>query len=220
VSRGATLRLAVTSDIHFDLEGHLTSPAEVDALVGRVVADRPDILVLAGDSGHGVANLRACLRAFRGAAPVVALLAGNHDLWRDEAENLGSTELFERVLPALCADEGAVWLEGRSVVIGAVAIAGTLAWYDYSAIDPAHAHHPVEQIQRMKRHVNNDAHRIDWALDDVTVARRLQGPFLEHLAGLEGRAEIERVAVVTHVPLLEEQMARKPDNPTWGFSNA
>jgi hypothetical protein len=220
VSRGATVRLAVTSDLHFDLGGHLTSPTEVELLVGRVVADRPDILVLAGDLGHGLANLRGCLQAFRNAAPVVAVLAGNHDLWRDEHEGLGSLDLFERVLPALCTELGAVWLEGTSVTLGPIAVAGTMAWYDYSGIDAAHARFTAEQIWQMKRHVNNDAHRIDWPHDDIAMARRLQGPFLEHLGALEGRSEIERVAVVSHVPLLDEQMARKPGNADWGFSNA
>ncbi len=220
MSRGATVRLAVTSDLHFDLGGHLTSPAEVDSLVRRVVADHPDIIVLAGDIGHGLANLRGCIQAFKNAAPVVAVLAGNHDLWRDEDTNLGSLELFERALPALCAEQGAIWLEASSIVIGPVAITGTMAWYDYSAIDAAQSSFTPEQIWQMKRYANNDAHRIDWHFDDVAMAGRLRGPFLSHLGALCERDEIERVAVVTHMPLLDEQMFRKPGDASWGFSNA
>jgi hypothetical protein len=40
------------------------------------------------------------------------------------------------------------------------------------------------------------------------------------LDALERDASISTVAVVTHVPLLEEQMERRPHDPTWGLCNA
>ena len=45
----------------------------------------------------------------------------------------------------------------------------------------------------------------------------VRGGKLEHL---EGDPAVRRVVVVTHMPLVEGQMARDPGNRDWAFSNA
>lgn len=213
------MRLIVTSDLHHDHRGHLTSPEQIDALARRIAAEHPDLVVLAGDLGHGVDEFLACVGHFQKVAPRLAVLAGNHDVWRDDERALGSQQLFERELPAACASLGAVWLEGASLRVGEVAIAGSMAWYDYSAIDPQHRA-LAARVGALKGAMSNDAHWIDWPWSDPELAARLGDRLDAELAALERDPGVACVAVVTHVPLLEEQMIRKPHDERWGVSNA
>ncbi|RYE93010.1 MAG: metallophosphoesterase [Myxococcales bacterium] len=213
------MRLAVSSDLHFDRRGHLTTPAAVADVAARLRAARPDVVVLAGDIAHGLDNIRGGIEAFVGCAPVVAVLAGNHDVWRDDALALGSRQLFDESLPALCAELGVTWLENTVIRHGTSAVVGSLAWYDYSAVDPSQAA-LAPHLASLKRLHNADAHRVDWPNTDPDVAARLADGLMARLAAVAADPTITSIAVVTHVPLLDEQLIRKPDDPRWGLSNA
>lgn len=213
------MRIAVTSDLHYDLAGHLTAPDSIESLARSIARERPDLLVLAGDLGHGLDNFRRCVASFVGVAPAIAVLAGNHDVWRDERQNLSSLRLWDNELPRVCAELGVTWLETESLRFGSVGIVGSLAWYDYSAVDPEQAQH-APLLPSLKPMLNNDANWIDWPYKDPELAARLGDSLLLRLDALEQDPAIRSVAVVTHVPLLEGQMVRKRNNPNWGVSNA
>ena len=212
-------RVAVTSDIHFDPAGRLTSPGTVAALVEEIRATEPAAVVLAGDLGHPLENFRWCLAAFQPIRVPVAVLAGNHDVWWRDDGKLGSQELWERRLPDATRAAGAVWLEDAELRIGDVAVVGSLAWYDYSAA-PEHLRYPDEHYARTKGALNNDAEMIDWPWTDVEFAWRLRQGLISRLARLEKDDSVRAVVVATHVPIFEEQMTRKPDNHRWELSNA
>src|SRR5262249_15411071 len=110
-------------------------------------------------------------------------------------------------------------LEGTSFVLNGVGVAGTIAWFDYSAADPL-LNLPAQVYAREKRHYNVDAVLIDWQWSDPDFAALVAGPFLEALDCLEVDPAVRQTVVVTHVPLLEGQMCRKPHDRDWGFSNA
>jgi predicted MPP superfamily phosphohydrolase len=211
------MRLGVTSDLHYDPSGHLTSREQLEALAGTLAAERLDALVLAGDLAVSLASFEECVSMFRGVGVPLGVLAGNHDVWRDRAAELSSERLFTVELPAATERAGAIWLEQRSMEIGGVAIVGSMAWYDYSAVDPEVSATP-ELLASTKRMFNNDAHRIDWERDDPGFAGELSAGLLGRLA--QAAAGVSAVVVVTHVPVLEQQMVRKPRDPEWGFSNA
>jgi predicted phosphodiesterase len=213
------MRLAVTSDLHYDRAGSLTPPDAIEALARQIARQRPELLILAGDLGHGVENFRRCVASFSGVAPRLAVLAGNHDVWRDPHLDLSSQRLLDEALPGVCAELGATWLETSVLRVGSVAVVGSLAWYDYSAIDAEQAHH-APQLPALKRLLNNDANWIDWPHSDPQVAARLGDALLRRIEDLDGDQEIHQIVVATHVPLLEEQMVRRPDNANWGVSNA
>jgi predicted phosphohydrolase len=208
-------RVAVTADLHFDRSGYLTSPEVVDHLVLRLQVAQPDAVIIAGDLGHPVGEFAACLQAFRRLSVPVGVVAGNHDVWRDE--HCSSRELWERRLPELTEQAGFVWLEGAVLRLGEVAVVGSLAWYDYSA---GSSEWPAEHFAAIKGNLNNDAHWIDWPWSDVELAARLREGLRRRLAALEADAGVHEVLVVTHVPLFEEQMTRKPGDPRWELSNA
>jgi len=212
-------RIAVTADLHFDRAGHLTSPQQVDDLVERLRVAAPDAVILAGDLGHPSGNFAACLAAFQRLRVPVGVVAGNHDVWRDEQRGWSSRELWEQQLPSLVDEAGFVWLEGSSLRLGDVAIAGSLAWYDYSAA-PRSVPYPPEYLAGVKRMFNNDAVWIDWPWTDAELAGTLRDGLVRRLEELDADPGVRQVLVVTHVPLFEEQLLRRPGDERWEISNA
>ena len=212
-------RIAVTADLHFDRQGYLTSPEVVDGLAARIHAAKPDAVIIAGDVGHPSDNFASCLAAFRHFMVPVAVLAGNHDVWRDNEGGWSSRELWNRRLASLVEAAGFVWLESTVLRLGDAAVVGSLAWYDYSAAPPTLAR-PPEYFAGMKRHLSNDATWIDWPWSDVELASALHDGLVQRLEAVEADAGIREVLLVTHVPLFEEQMLRKPGDLRWEISNA
>ncbi len=208
-----SVKIAVTSDLHLPITPALT----IADLLREVEAHAPDALVIAGDIGESLREIERCLAMARElvSCPVL-VVAGNHDLWKRGAS---SRQLWEKLLPKAVQQAGCVWLEGEAVVLNGVAVVGTIAWYDYSAVDPAIRATP-EVFAAQKVNYNMDAVMIDWEWTDPAFAARVAGPFLATLDRLEADPAVHHVVVATHVPLLECQMCRKPHDPTWGFSNA
>jgi hypothetical protein len=207
------MNLAITADLHLPI----TSESAIEQLVEEVRGFAPAALLAAGDIGESVADFERCLRLLRRVDCPVLVLPGNHDLWRHDAP---SRRLFETVLPDLANQlQPCEWFEGRARVFGGVGIAGTIAWYDYSAADPT-ARATAREFAFEKRYYNNDAHMIDWHWSDPEFAALVAQPFLAALDRLESDPAVQQVVAVTHVPLLEGQMERKPHDPAWGFSNA
>jgi 3',5'-cyclic AMP phosphodiesterase CpdA len=208
-------RIAIAADLHY---GNLTAPAAVERLVEDIRIARPDALVLAGDLGQPSRDFAACLAAFQSLAVPTGVLAGNHDVWREEGA-WSSRALWERHLPALTTQAGFLWLESGALRLEDVAVVGSLAWYDYSAA-PSRQDFPAEHFAATKWAFNNDAVRIDWPWSDVELARSLCVGLVQRLERLDKDGAVRRVVVVTHVPLFAEQMLRKPGDERWEHSNA
>lgn len=211
------LRIAFTSDLHFDVTGSLTPADEVRRVASEIVASQANVLVACGDLGHPLANFRQCLDVIAGRAPLVGIVAGNHDVWRDEHHS--SRELFEQLLPAETRERGMTWLEADAIVAERVAVIGTMAWYDYSAAEPTLGRDAVYYAS-VKPQLSNDAHWIDWAWTDVELGRLLRERLVARLERLEADRNIDRVVIATHVPVFENQLRRDPTNLAWGIANA
>jgi 3',5'-cyclic AMP phosphodiesterase CpdA len=192
------------------------TPADaVRAVVREINEYRPDVLAIAGDMGESLADTEACLALFRTVRCPVLVLAGNHDLF---ANGESSQRLWEERLPEAVRRLGYHWLEGRAFVKHGVAVLGTIAWYDYSAADPT-IQASAQTFAREKRYFTHD-HRIDWKWTDIEFADRISRRFLGELDRLEADPSVSQIVVVTHVPVLECQIPRKPANRDWGFANA
>lgn len=209
------VKLAFTSDLHLPM----TPPAVIAQLAQEIAASEPDVLAVAGDIGEGLAAIEECLRILTTAVscPVVAV-AGNHDLWLHEPPRLTRERWFTH-LPETVRKAGAIWLEGEAFNVRGVALVGTIAWYDYSAADPSIQESPIT-FARNKRYFNPDAILIDWTYTDPAFAALVAEPFLKTLDRLEADPAVRQTVVFTHVPLLECQMCRRPENRDWSFSNA
>jgi predicted phosphohydrolase len=207
-------KIVITSDLHLGI----TTAATLRTLVSTVATESPDLTVLAGDIGEGLPNFVGCLKIFAQLPGEVAVLAGNHDVWA--RANYSSQELWEKRLPEAVQAAGMLWLEGTVWQHGGLAVAGSLAWYDYSAADPTLPPYPPEIFAERKGYYNADARYVHWPWSDQEFAARLGHALCERLRRLEADASVRNVVVVSHVPLFDEQMLRKPHDPHWGFSNA
>jgi predicted phosphohydrolase len=162
--------------------------------------------------------VQRCLQLFREQLSCpIWVLAGNHDLWAFPPYD--SHRLWEERLPRMVSEAGCFYLEGTAFQLQDVAVTGTIAWYDYSAADPS-VKASALQFAQEKINYNADALRIDWEWSDPEMAERVGVPFLSTLDRLERDPGVRQIVVVTHVPLVEEQMHRQPDDRSWAFSNA
>jgi 3',5'-cyclic AMP phosphodiesterase CpdA len=210
----AAVKLAFTSDLHLPI-----TKDETIASLAREVRDfAPDALIVAGDLGESLADGKRCLQLIREqvSAPIW-VLAGNHDVWARPPYD--SRKLFLEQFPATVRACGCQYLEGTSFVLKGVAVAGTIAWYDYSAADPI-VKATAMQFAQQKFHHNADALRIDWEWSDPEFAERVSVPFLSQLDHLESDPAVKRIVVATHVPLVEGQIHRRAGDERWAFSNA
>ena len=207
-------KIVITSDLHLGI----TSAAVLRRLVSAIAAEEPALTVLAGDLGEGLPHIVECLKLFAPLPGEVAVLAGNHDVWA--RANSSSQDLWERRLPEAVQAAGMLWLEGTVWQRDGVAVAGSLAWYDYSAADPAFLSSSPLFFAERKGYYNLDARYVDWPWSDPEFAARLGEGLCERLQGLEADPGVRSALVVSHVPLFEAQMCRKPHDPHWGLSNA
>ncbi len=201
--------IAISSDLHFDLDGYLTSPDEVTAVARAMRGARPDAVVLAGDIGHPLENFTACIDLFADWEIPVGVVAGNHDVWRDASYN--SRELWEDVLPRMTRLRNCTWLELDSIVLGDTVIVGSIGWYDYSAVEPSLNLTP-SYLQKLKPRVSNDARWLNWPWLDIEFSEMIREQLVGRLRQLENDSSVSQVILVTHVPLFEEQMERDPFN--------
>lgn len=209
-----TVKLAITADLHLPI----TSAEQLAQLATEMVAFHPDAAILGGDLAESLADLDKCLDLFkeRLACPIW-VLAGNHDLWVRRSSD--SKAVWQERFPQAVARAGCHYLEGVSFTVKGVGVTGSLAWYDYSAADPIIQASSVTFAQE-KFHYNNDALLIDWEWSDPEFASMIAGPFLAALERLEADSAVQKVVVVTHVPVLEEQIHRNPSDRSWAFTNA
>lgn len=208
------VKIAIASDLHREI----TPEAKVRALAACIAAEQPDLTILAGDLGTPLDDFAACLACFADLPGAVAVLAGNHDVWALGGRH--SQTLWEHDLPAATHAAGMLWLEEAVWRRAGVAVVGSMAWYDYSGVDPTIRPRSPRDFARAKRRYNNDARFVDWPWSDLEMASRLDDALCDRLMRLESDPAVRGVLVVTHVPVFEAQMERRPLDPRWGFSNA
>jgi 3',5'-cyclic AMP phosphodiesterase CpdA len=207
-------KLAVTADLHLPI----TKLERIAELADEVRTFGPDALVLAGDLGESFLDVQRCLTLFRERVSCpIWVLAGNHDVWARPPYD--SRRLWLEKLPEFVTSAGCQYLEGTSFRLGDTAVAGSIAWYDYSAADPTVQATALQFAQNKYLH-NADALRIDWEWSDPEFAETVGTALLAELDRLEADPAVRRIVVVTHTPLLEEQMHRDSGNAEWAFSNA
>ncbi|HEU0025738.1 MAG TPA: metallophosphoesterase [Ktedonobacterales bacterium] len=206
-------RVVVTSDLHLGI----TDAQVLRRHAADIAQERPDLTVLAGDIGEGLGRFRACLDIFRDLPGAVAVLAGNHDVWARHGHH--SAGLWESELPEAARAAGMLWLEDEVWRQDGLAVTGSIAWYDYSAAAP-HLGKTAEFWAKNKGRWNADARFVDWPWSDQEFAARVGDALVERVAQLEADPTVEAILVVTHVPLYEQQMLRKPHDLDWTFGNA
>ena len=90
------MKVVVTADIHF---GVGNNQHIVKNLAKRIIKTKADVLILAGDTFHFQQKLLIdCLHLFDAFEGDKLFVAGNHDLWTNDADSL---ILYEKILPKI-----------------------------------------------------------------------------------------------------------------------
>ncbi|MCK4721313.1 metallophosphoesterase [bacterium] len=207
-------RILITADVHLGI----TTLPRVLKLITDIRAERPDAIAIAGDIGEGVENIEIVLEEFASIGIPVAACAGNHDVWNYDKKH-PSEKLWGKTLPEIAKKAGVTWLDNENLIVGDVAIIGSIAWYDYSAQDPAYKVSGEETWKR-KREFDADAWQVDWPWNDIEFCRMIEPGFRYRLEKAQSDEKVREIVVVTHSPIFEGQIKRKPGNIKWGFSNA
>lgn len=125
------MRILVTADLHYDSP---RSRKPTQELAQQVLRTGGDALVLVGDcAGASHQDLRDCLAMFAAFGGQKFLVPGNHCLWCLPEED--SLQRYERIVPAIAAEEGFSVLDHAPARLGGLALAGSVGWYDYSYRD-------------------------------------------------------------------------------------
>ena len=207
-------RVVITSDLHLGI----TTAAEIEPLIPLIAAEQPDLTVIAGDIGKRLSDIRECLGMFQGMPGELAALAGNHDVWAHGDDH--SADLWERGVPEAVRAAGALWLEEESWRRDGLAVAGSIAWYDYSGADPSIPPQTEQCWMELKQRLHPDARYLDWSWSDVELAARCGDGLVARLAALNADQTVRDVLLVTHVPLFREQIINRTEIPNWGYGNA
>jgi len=222
------MKIVYTADTHnhpaFVKEGVLESLAE------GIFAEEPDLIVLGGDIGE----VRVDLSLFGQVLDILgegALVLGNHDLWTSPLQMHTSKDLWESILPQICADKGWHYLESENWTRDGVAVVGSYLHYDYSAADPEgaavdhiRANFPEwttdEYYEKMKRRVVNDAKFFTGLPRDQVFAKLIGDAFVKRLLAAESDPAVHSIIVTTHVPCMPTQITRKPTEWHWSCATA
>jgi hypothetical protein len=197
------VKLAITSDLYLPV----TPPDRLTVMVRQMAAFSPDAAIVAGDLAESLADLTRCLKLLRqNLICPIHVLPGDHDFWARPPYD--SRRLWRELLPQAVVNAGCTWLEGTAFILSGVAVAGTVAWYDYSAASMAGFVSDLEFAQQ-KYLYNADALRIDWEWSDPEFAVLVSNPFLATLDHLDQDPTVRSIVVVTHFPILEQQLDRE-----------
>jgi predicted phosphohydrolase len=125
------MKILVTADLHYDVS---RSRDSVDRLAGEVCRTVADALILVGDTaGRDLDVFGEALKLFSEFRGRKLLVPGNHCLWCRPRED--SIARYELHLPNLAAEHDFTVLDHEPVLLGGVALVGSIGWYDYSFAD-------------------------------------------------------------------------------------
>jgi predicted phosphohydrolase len=212
------MKIIITCDLHL---GH-TSEFAIAEMVQNIINDNPDVVVIGGDVGERPRNFSRCLSLFDKLKCSKLVLVGNHDLWAYDYPNENSLELWTTVLPQIAEAYGFQWLEDNNFYSSGIAIGGSYLHYDYSAKETVGVCSalPDEFYETNKHKINNDGNFMRGLPTDKEFAASIGAAFRERLQEAQDHESVSRIIVVTHVPCLECQMVRKPNDYKWAVANA
>lgn len=195
------MRVFFASDLHVDVAGNEPFVRELAAIAA---ADRPDVVIIAGDVCNGTARLGPTLRLFADAAQHRVYVPGNHELWALSAGEPAARERYYQEIPRIARAAGFHPLVTEPLVVADVGFAGTMGWYDYSFTDPADGYTPAELAAKTRDGLQwMDGRYVRWtgpdgrALADAEVAALMLDDLRDQLDALAGEP-LRTILLVTH----------------------
>jgi 3',5'-cyclic AMP phosphodiesterase CpdA len=195
------VKLFFASDLHVDTPGNGDFVKELAAVA---IADRPDVLVIAGDVCNGVAELARILALFGPAAQQRIYVPGNHELWARTGDATSARERYYKELPRIARAAGFHPLTTEPFIAGDVGFVGTMAWYDYSFADPSDGYSASELASKSRDGLEwMDGRFVKWTdadgrrMTDAEVTAILADDLSDQLDAIAD-APLRSVVLVTH----------------------
>ncbi len=222
--------IATLSDIHIDFAQN----REMLVKAATAIWERkPDLLIVAGDISHRNEHIQKALRALKEIAPKVAYIPGNHDLWYEvpwapARDDLNTWDRYRTELRELAEAEGAHYLPAAPLYLGAVAIAGTCGWYDYSCVLPEFRDQIGPEALQSKSWEGamwSDVRFIAFRdaqgalMSDPQVAQQMESELASQIDEADARSDVDHIVAVTH-HLPFSQVVRRSHSMPWEFFNA
>lgn len=210
------MRIAATSDLHFDLIRTEQDRQDLEQLTISLKAEHPDVLVIAGDTvGLGWPKLPQILETFTGVAPERLIVLGNHEYWSADRDTYKHLDALSEIIQA----SGFHLLDNTPKIIDDVGFAGNCGWYDYSFAQnnpPPNTSYELKMFQGDI--IWNDAFMVRLGRTDPEYSVELLRNLENHLFELERR--VERIVAVTHLIGFPEMAIPFKENPLYNFINA
>ncbi len=96
----------------------------------------PDILIIGGDISAKLDQFALTLAQFSDLDCLKLVIPGNHDIWIESPKAMlsgfDSGAKYFQHLPRIATENGFIFLHDHPVLVGNIAIAGCMGWYDYS----------------------------------------------------------------------------------------
>ncbi|NJK88157.1 MAG: hypothetical protein HC923_01360 [Myxococcales bacterium] len=218
------MRIASVSDLHLD---HAANRELMPRLAQCIHDGGADLVVIAGDVSHRDEWIEKAVRAFSVAAPAVAFIPGNHDLWETPSP-VDTWRRYRVHLRQLVESAGGWYLPAAPWTRGDVAVAGTCGWYDHGFLLPPYRDLMSVERERTKqlgRHQWSDAKFVKFFaedgrdMSDVEVTTIMIRELSEQLETLQHNPAISKVLVATHHLPFDEVVFRTGTLP-WEFFNS
>jgi len=210
------MKIAATSDIHYDLISSESDYDELRRLINSLEAEKPDVLLIAGDIvGLGVSKLEECLGLFEKICTERLIVLGNHDYWSEDLDTFKRLELLRSKIDSC----GFHLLDKSLKIIRDIGFAGNCGWYDYSFADGR----PPTGSSYEKKMFNgyviwNDAVFVQLAKTDKEYTDELLEKLETDIKNLEDR--VDTIIAMTHHIGFQEMVIRKENDAEWNFINA
>lgn len=210
------VRIAATCDIHYDLLVSARERREFTQFVSALAAERPDVLILAGDVvGLGWKMLGECLNCFSQVSPVRLMVFGNHEHWCATGCSIPHLEALAEIVAA----SGFRLLDKRPEVVNEIGFAGNSLWYDYTlAAGPLAPGNSYEGKIFEGRLAWNDAQFVKLGMSDKEYTMELIARLEHDIAFIENQSS--QIVAVTHHVGFSELLQVSETGPGRDFCNA
>jgi putative phosphoesterase len=210
------LKIAAISDLHILPDG--SDHYLLDCIRQRVEEIKPDLFIVAGDISDRLSILGETLALLRSDHCTNLYVAGNHDIWFEDAKGPDSLEKYSRRIGQACHENGFHHLPDSPFIEDNIAFVGSIGWYDYSfrRID---LEIPIEHYEQ-KEHRGTiwyDLFKVDWNLTDIEATALFNQKLEYDLRTLP--SHVTQVVYVSHHLPFQKLTVYKNRLP-WDFHSA
>lgn len=210
------MRVAAVSDIHVRPDG--SDDDLILEIQRRAKELSPDVFIIAGDLSAKIDVLSDSLSKLYVSNCKNLFVAGNHDIWFEQGEGLGSLEKYSHKIGDVCREHGWIHLPDQPYIVENVGFLGSLGWSDYSfKRDDLQIPDEAYEQKQYKDAVWYDVFNVDWHFTDKEATDLFNRKLEYDLETISDEAD--RIVFVSHHLPFRELTLYKQRLP-WDFFSA